>query len=104
VSYKFVSGDTGSTLRVTCLNDDDSAIINITGATVVLRWLNPTTNAYIEKTMTLITPLSGIADYQFLAGELIAPSMAFEVRITDGSGKIIRSLNPINVDVRTAFA
>jgi hypothetical protein len=100
VSYKFVAGDTGSVLRVTCTNDSDGTAINLTGSTVVLRWFNRATEAVIEQTMTLVTPASGICSYQFAAGELVSPSMAFEVKITDGSGKVIRSLNLLNEAVR----
>jgi len=100
VSYKFVSGDTGSVLRVTCTNDSDGSVINLTGSTVSLRWFDRATDAVINKAMTLVTPASGICSYQFVAGELVSPSMSFEVRITDGSSAVIRSLNLIDVDVR----
>jgi len=100
VTYQFVSGDTGSVLRVTCKNDSDNTAINLTGSTVSLRWFDRATDAVITKAMTLVTPASGICSYQFATGELVSPSMSFEVRITDGSSAIIRSLNLIDVDVR----
>jgi hypothetical protein len=58
------------------------------------------TDAVIEQTMTQITPTSGVCEYQFAAGELVSPSMSFEVRITDSGGFIVRSLQLVNIPVR----
>lgn len=102
-AYSFVAGDTGSVLRVTCTNDSDDTAINLTGATVALRWLN-SAGTLVSQNMTIVTAASGIAQYQFTASELFAPSMSFEVRITDASSNVIRSLNLIDVNVRAALA
>lgn len=101
--YEFTSGDTGSVLRVTCVNDDDESAIDLTGATVVLKWYSRA-GTLVSQTMTLVTPASGICSYQFAAGELEAPAMSFEVQITDASSKVIRSTATLDVDVRAAFA
>jgi len=103
-TYDFVAGDTGSVLRVTCVNDDDDSAIDLTGATVALQWIRRSDGALQSKTMTIVTAASGICSYQFATGELEAPSMRFEVKITDSGSKVIRSLDPLEVDVRTAFA
>ena len=102
-SYSFVSGDTGSVLRVTCTNDSDDSAINLTGSTLSLRWLN-SSGVLVTQAMTIVTAASGIAQYQFGASELYAPSMSFEIRITDSSANVIRNLSPIEVNVRAAFA
>lgn len=103
-SYEFTSGDTGSVLRVTCVNDDDESAIDLTGATVELQWNRRSDGALQTKSMTLVTPASGICSYQFATGELEAPAMSFEVKITDASSKVIRSTATIDVDVRAAFS
>lgn len=101
--YQFVSGDTGSTLKVTCKNDGDSTIIDLTGATVKLRWKDSSSTLQ-TRTMSIVNPAtSGIAEYQFLAGELFAGLMNFEVEITDSGGKIIRCLEIIAEKVRAAL-
>lgn len=102
-SYDFVSGDTGSVLRLTLTNDDDDSAIDLTASTIVLQWNRRSDNALQSKTMTIVTAASGICSYQFAASELEAPSMSFEVKITDASSKVIRSLDPLRVDVRAAF-
>jgi hypothetical protein len=104
MTFRFVSGDTGSKLRVTCRNDSDNSVIDLTGATVALRWYNRATDAVIERTMSIINPATGgQAEYQFAAAELVAPEMDFEVRITDSGGKIVRSLDLLAEGVRQAY-
>ena len=98
----FVAGDTGSKLRVTCTDNDTGGAIDLTGKTVNLKWLN-SSGTLVTKAMTLVTPASGIAEYQFVTGELFASEMGFEVEIIDGSD-VTRSLEVIDVDVREAFA
>lgn len=101
--YQFVSGDTGSTLKVTCKNDSDNAVIDLTGATIKLKWKDSSSTLQ-TRTMTIVSPAtSGIAEYQFLAGELFAGLMNFEIEITDSGGKIIRCLEIIAEKVRAAL-
>lgn len=97
--YQFVSGDTGSKLRIRCLNID-STVIDLTSTTVKIAWLNRETNAEIEQTMTILNPILGTAEYLFLAGELMAPLMSFEIRITDSGARVISSLQLVDVPVR----
>lgn len=94
----FVSGDTGSVLQVTC-TDSAGAAINLTGATVRLKW-KTAANVLVERVMTIVTATSGICKYQFAAAELFSPSMVFEVEITDSAGKITTNLAPIVSVVR----
>lgn len=93
-----VTGDTGSKLIVTCRDNETNEVIDLTGATVKLRWEGDA--GVIEKTMTVTNAAAGIAQYQFLAGEIIVPAMRFEVEITDSGGAIISSLGLIELVVR----
>ena len=102
-SYQFVANDTGSKLKVTCKNDADSTVIDLTGATVKLKWKN-SSGILQTKTMTVLTPATnGQAEYQFLIGELFSGTMDFEVEITDSGGKITRCLDLIAEKVRAAL-
>ena len=57
------------------------------------------------KTMTIRgVATDGIVFYRFLAGELIAPQMKFEVEITDSGGFVLHSLELIREAVREALA
>ena len=99
--YSFVEGDTGSKLRITCRDNVTRLPIDLTGATVVLKWLRPTDQVAISKTMTVISPAtSGIAEYLFLAGELVPGLMKMEVKITDAAGKILHTLQVMEEWVR----
>ncbi|MCC7202439.1 MAG: BppU family phage baseplate upper protein [Nitrospirae bacterium] len=99
-TYQFVAGDTGSKLKVTCKNDADNSIIDLTGATVKLKWKD-SGGALQTKTMTVLTPATnGQAEYQFASGELFAGTMNFEVEITDAGSKVIRCLDLIIGKVR----
>lgn len=99
----FVSGDTGSKLEVTCRDDETGDIIVLTGATVKLKWLDAAA-ALQTKTMTITDDVNGIVEYVFLADELIAPQMKFEVEITDSSDKVLRIIELLRESVREALA
>ena len=99
----FVSGDTGSKLEVTCKDDDTGVVIDLTGSTVKLKW-DDVAGALQTKTMTITDATNGIVEYQFLATELIAPQMKFEVEITDSGGFVLHSLELIREAVREALA
>lgn len=98
-AFSFVEADTASILRVTCKNKGTGAAIDLSGGVVQLQW-NTRKGAFVEKTMTQVDAANGIAEYQFLAGELESPAMKFEVEITDGLGKIFRSLDVLYELVR----
>jgi hypothetical protein len=94
----FVSNDTGSTLLVTCA-DDAGAAINLAGCTVKLRWQEEA-GTIAEATMTVVDAAAGTVSYKFLADELYAPAMAFEVKITDADSFVLKNINLITVTVR----
>ena len=99
----FVAGDTASKLEVTCKDNDSGDIIDLTGATVVLKW-KTADDSLVTKTMAITNAVGGIAEYQFVSADLFAPEMRFEIRITDGSGKILHSLALLREAVRDALA
>jgi len=99
----FVSGDTGSVLEVTCKDDDAGTVIDLTGATVELQW-DDAAGALQSKTMTVTDAVNGVAEYQFLADELIATQMKFEVKITDSGGNVLRNIELLRENVREALA
>ena len=93
----FVAGDTGSVRRITC-RDDDGSVIDLTGATVTIRWKDAA-GTLVERPMTVVSPAAGVAEYQFAAGELYSPRMALGYRVTDATGNVItsRTLDVITV-------
>jgi hypothetical protein len=97
----FVSGDTASTLLVTC-KDGDGTAVNLTGCTVKLRW-QEATGTVADRTMTIVSASEGTVSYKFLADELYAPSMSFEVKITDADGYLLRNPGLITEMVREAL-
>ena len=100
ITNQFVSGDTGSVLQVTCLNDSDSSVIDLTGSTVKLKW-EDSVSVLQSKTMTILSPSTlGKAKYQFAATELFPELMYFEIEIIDGAGDIIKNLILIPIRVR----
>lgn len=102
MAYEFVTGDTGSKIVVTCTDSVLGTAINLTGATVKLKWI---TNAGVlaNKSMTITSAATGVCEYQFLATEIEAPTMTFEVEITDATAKIITNLDEIVCNVRGAI-
>ena len=99
----FVSGDTGSELEVTCKDDDTGLVIDVTGSTVKLKWIDKAA-ALISKTMTIVDAVNGVVKYRFLANELIAPQMKFEVEITDSGGDVLHILELIRESVREVLS
>ncbi len=92
-AFSFVEGDTASMLRVTCKNKVTGSVIDLTASTVQLQW-KTRKQAFVEKTMAIVTPATdGIAEYQFLTGELEEPAMKFEVEVTNAAGKVFHSLD-----------
>ena len=96
---EFVEGDSGSVLRVTCKNNSDKVVIDLTGKSVKLRF-QIDSGTVAEKAMTVVLPATGgKADYQFLTSELVAGVMRAAAEITEGSS-IIRQLDPFLMQVR----
>lgn len=99
MANEFTEGDTGSKLEVTCKDDADKSVIDLTGATAKVRWKNGA-GQLVEKAMTVTNAAGGIAEYQFAAGELEPGTMGIEIEITDSGGDIIKNLSLILARVR----
>jgi len=106
MAFKFTELDTGSTLEVTCKDDATGVVIDLTGFTQILLRYKIDTSAVQEKAMTITNAVGGVAEYKFLAAELLAGGGNFtgEVRITDGAGFIVTSVNNIVLDVKDRVA
>jgi hypothetical protein len=98
----FVSNDTASVLRVTCVDANEERI-NLSGASANLHWKDETGQA-IDKEMTIEDAANGVCTYQFGEGELFSPGMSFEVEITDVDSKKLTNVDLIAVTVRKALA
>ena len=99
MANEFVQDDTGSKLEVTCQNDDDKSVIDLTGATVKARWKDKA-GTVVEKTMSVTDAAAGVAEYQFATGELEAGTTGYEIEITDAQGGIIKNLNLLLINIR----
>ena len=99
----FVAGDTGSKFEATCQDDQTGLPIDLTGSTVELLWKDAG-DVLVVRAMTITDGPGGVAEYQFVAAELVAPAMNFEVKIADSSGKIVRSLELMKETVRAVFS
>lgn len=97
---EFVAGDTGSKLIANCKNNEMKAVLDLTGATVKVKY-RISGGALQTKSMSILSPATnGKAEYLFLAGELTSGYMQGEIEITDASGKVITSLDPFVLEVR----
>ena len=99
MAFDFVTNDTGSVLNVTCTDKVTKAALDLTGASIELHWRNAA-NARITRTMTIVSAIAGTVKYQFLTGEIFAPTMVFEVQITDTTGKTLTNTDTFSVSVR----
>jgi len=107
MAFKFTELDTGSTLEVTCKNEADSVIIDLTGFTEVLLRYKVGTSAMQEKTMTIDgVPTTGKATYKFLTGELLAGGgqLTAEVKLTDSGGFTLRSIENLELPVKAILS
>lgn len=109
MAFKFTELDTGSTLEVTCKNEADAALIDLTGFTEVLLRYVIDSSAVQEKTMTADPDQvnnKGKATYKFLANELLAGGGQFtgEVKLTDGSGLTLTSVENLELPVKARLA
>lgn len=98
MKYDFTQGDTGGTLRVECVKGVGQAI-DLTGATVTLKWRSKT-RQLVERGMTIVDAVNGLAEYQFADAELYAPSMDVTVVIIDMLGGVLHSREALKITVR----
>ena len=98
--YDFVALDTNSVVRVTIVNKQTRAVIDLTNATVVFIFsidTGPTKSA----TMTVLVPATaGIAEYQFVTGDLVAGTMTAAIQVTFADTTILSQLDSFTFQVR----
>jgi hypothetical protein len=99
VTYDLVQNDTGSKLVIACVKRSDGQPVDLTGATVTLKFRSGP-SAILTQAMTVTDATNGIAEYQFLTGELLADEFKAEVEVLDAGGKLLSSLSFIQHRVR----
>ena len=104
MAIDLVEDDTGTVVDYTLVNKKTKTPIDLSGATVVLRW---TINggAPVQQTMSILDAAAGRVSYQFAAGELAVPSgtessMRLNVVVTDAENKVLTQLKPITYTIR----
>jgi len=102
MANKFVELDTGSSLEITAENDATGAAIDLTGfLSVQLRYKVDCSELQVKAMSIDADPTTGKASYKFLAGELLSGGLfTGEVRLTDGSGFVLTSLENIEETVK----
>lgn len=96
---KVVAGD-NVTLKVTCKRLSDKSIIDLTGATVRLKF-KVNDGSLVTQVMTVPTPANGQAQYKFATNELTVGEVDAEVEITDVSTNVFTNLIPLHIGVRS---
>jgi hypothetical protein len=97
--YDFVTNDTVSKLKVTCVKRSDGTPVDLTGSTINLKFrCGP--GAIITRAMGVTSAVNGQAEYTFAVGELQADDLTGEVEITTAGGFIMSSLTFVKHRVR----
>lgn len=101
-----VAGDASSLLRVTVLDSETNAPMDLTGRAVVLRFrLNG--GAVTVVAMALLDQVNqrGVAEYEFQPADLpAAGTVDYEIRLDHGTGNQLTSLEIGQLAVRAALA
>jgi len=97
--HNFVEGDTGSTLQVKCIDSVSSNPISLLDSTVQIKWIGER-HCPEYRDMEIIDEVNGIVQYTFDIDELEAPSMNFDIIITDSDGRFVTCKNLVRVNVR----
>ncbi len=103
--FDFVEGDTGSTLQVTCVDQDGTAI-NLTDATVRLYWGFSDGDGMHSATMTITDAANGVVEYKFVNDDVVKKqdlhpgTLTAEVEIIDSGGLRTTSMTELVYEVR----
>ncbi len=98
--YNFVAGDTNSVVRVTIVNKQTRAAIDLTNATVLFIF-SIDGGATKSATMTVLPPATaGVAQYQFVTGDLVAGVMIANIEVTFADTTILSQLDSFTFQVR----
>jgi hypothetical protein len=104
MGFDLVEDDTGTVLQGTVRNRKPRTIVNLTDATVVLRWTIDG-GTPVQKDMTIVDASAGRVSYQFGAGDLVVPTgeqsqMRLNVVVIDSEGKVTTQPKPITYTIR----
>lgn len=96
----FVAGDTGSTLQTTCIDSVTFSPIDLTNYSISIQWRD--TNLLVHsKNMEKFNATAGIVQYTFMANELEAPNMQFDIVLTHNTtGNTLTCKDIIRIIVR----
>lgn len=96
----YVAGDRTKLIRTCKDKDNDNAVIDLTGATVLLKYsIDGAT--LVTKTMTIQAPATaGKVEYEFTANDLTAGEMKGAVEVTDSASKVFTQLDPFTRTIR----
>ncbi len=98
--YDFVAGDTNSVVRVTIVNKQTRAVIDLTSATVLFIYTIDTGSTQ-SRTMTVLAPATaGVCEYQFVTGDLVAGTMIANIEVTFLDATILSQLDSFTFEVR----
>lgn len=102
MANKLVEADTGSTLQVTIKDDVLGTVIDLTPFSVRLNFKSDNVKGvFTTRTMTVASPVTGIATYKFVGNELAPGELEFEVKLVNTSNQEeISSLETVKLDVR----
>jgi hypothetical protein len=93
----FVENDTGSVLRVLCTEKSTKAALNLSGATVRLKW--KVAGVLTVRVMTITDAANGIAEYKFALGELRPTLKEAEVEVTLANGDVVTGLSRVKLAI-----
>ncbi len=98
--FDFVAGDTNSVVRVTVVNKQTRAVIDLTNATVLFIYTIDTGSTQ-SRTMTVLSPATaGVVEYQFVTGDLVAGAMIANIEVTFADATILSQLDSFTFQVR----
>jgi len=100
--YHFVQDNVKVKLSVVC-TDSAGIAIDLSTATVSLRW-RLKDGTIINKDMSVEDAAAGVAIYLFQAGELVPPTVEYEITVTKADGAIITSLDTQILGIRARLA
>ena len=86
----FVAADTNSKLRISLTKKSDSTALDLTGATVNLKW-KIGAGSLTTSAMTITDAAGGVCEYLFTSGQLVAGTMYVEAEITSAA-KVVTTL------------
>lgn len=98
MTVAFVAGDTAATLRVQCMDEETGEPVDLSGATVELRW-RIAGRPMVTRSMVIVDAAEGLAEYEFAANELRCGELRADVVITRTAGTLT-CREPVVADVR----